>query len=438
MKKFTFIFVFLFSLHSIMAQLHLTEVGTLPVSVANNAVVEGYIDGTPYLFSFGGIDSTKSHAGIHLKSFRYNIETGETLQLPDLPDDMGKIACAASRIGNIIYISGGYHVFSSGSELSSAKMHRYDIINNVFLEDAPDIPKSTDDHVQVVWRDSLIYLITGWSDFTNIPNVQIYNPTTNSWTDGTFLPNNNNYKSFGASGVIFNDTIYYYGGVSSGAGFPIQNQLRKGIINPDNSTQIEWSISTPDPTIRGYRMAATVVNNQLHWVGGSTVAYNFDGIAYNGSGGVPPSNRDLFTDVDNVEWRSNIVEGLPMDLRGIAEISDTVKYLAGGMLAGQSVSNKVFRLEWNTEMVNDIKRIEKEGDFAVFPNPFEDKIRIRALQEGLMPEQIVLYDARGRMVKMVEAAGTEALFSTSTLPSGVYFLKIRTRLNIYIEQMIKK
>ena len=326
--------------------LQVTHVGSLPEAVSNNAVVEGFIDDIPYIFSFGGIDETKLYSGIHKRSYRYNIQMGEAQEIPDLPDTMGKIGSAASRIGNIIYISGGYYVFSNNSEITSGKMHRYDIINNEYLEDAPDIPVPTDDHVQAVWRDQLIYLITGWNNTANIPNVQIYNPTTNSWLSGTPVPNNS-YRSFGASGTIIGDTIYYFGGATSDTGFGIQNQLRIGRINPDNPTEITWETTTPNATINGYRMAATSVNGQPHWIGGSKNTYNFDGIAYDGSGGVPTAKRDLFTDTSTIQWQEIIQSQLPMDLRGIASISDTIKYLAGGMRDNQQVSNAIYKLEWS-------------------------------------------------------------------------------------------
>lgn len=256
------------------------------------------------------------------------------------------MACAASRIGNIIYIAGGYHVYKDGSERSSNKMHRYDIKRNVFLSDAPKIPIATDDHVQVVWKDRLIYLITGWNNTENIPNVQIYNPYSNSWISATSVPDNHEYKSFGASGAILNDTIYYFGGVTSEKGFAIQNKLRKGIINPDNPTEIKWTISTPSETINGYRMASTIVKGEVHWIGGSIVTYNYNGIAYNGSGGVPPSNRDLSLNSMNSTWVQEFASEIPMDLRGIATISDSVKFIAGGMISNQKVTNKVYMLEW--------------------------------------------------------------------------------------------
>lgn len=326
--------------------LTVTQVGTLPEPVSNNALTEGFINNEPFLFSFGGIDETKLFSGIHLRSYRYNINTGTTDQIPDLPDTMGKIASAASRIDTIIYIAGGYHVFSNGSEVTSGKMHRYDITNNVFLEDAPDIPVPTDDHVQAVWRNQLIYLITGWNTTANIPNVQIYNPETNAWLTGTNVPTND-YRSFGASGTIIGDTIYYFGGATSDPGFGIQNQLRIGTINPDNPSDISWSITTPDTTISGYRMAATSVNGIPHWIGGSKNTYNFNGIAYDGSGGVPTAKRDLYTDTTSILWKEILNTQLPMDLRGIADINNTIKYIAGGMGDNQIVSNAIYRLEWS-------------------------------------------------------------------------------------------
>jgi len=355
------------------AQFAITSVGNLPDKVSNNAVCEGYVNGVPHLFSFGGIDSTKIPAGIHLKSYAYNIETGISKRINDLPDTMGKIGAGASRIGNVIYIAGGYYVFPDFSEKSSNKMHRYDIENNVYLSDGADIPIATDDHVQVVWRDSLIYLITGWSDTENIPNTQIYNPALNSWTQGTSIPDMSSYKSFGASGTIINDTIYYFGGANSSSEvFDVQNYLRKGVINPNDPRQISWSISIINPLVTGYRMASTILNGAPCWIGGSNATYNFDGIAYDLSGGVSPSNRILCLSTDNQNWNQFSNIEVPMDLRGIASFPNKISYLAGGMLADQTVTNRIFKLEMDSSTTL-LPSLAIKG-FDVYPNPFTDSI----------------------------------------------------------------
>ena len=325
-------------------ELELLTLENIPIYTTNNAVVEGFINKSAFVYTFGGLDSTKLYTGIHKKSYRYNVTNNTWQQIVDLPDTLGKIASAASRVKNLIYVLGGYHVFRDHSERSSNKVHRYDIINNQFLEDGAPIPVPIDDHVQSVWRDSLIYVIAGWSDIQNVPNVQIYDPKNNKWLVGTSLPNNHHYKSFGASGTIVGDTIFYFGGASMGKHYPIQNVLRKGIINIKDPTKINWSHEVLDSTIVGYRMATSVIKGNIHWLGGSTITYNYDPIAYNGSGGVHPSNRNLF--LKNGQWETDLSNNLPMDLRGIAEISDTVKIIVGGILEDQKVSNKVYKLTW--------------------------------------------------------------------------------------------
>lgn len=437
MKKTLLLFFLLFIFQIAYTQILVTEIGTLPVRVSNNAVCEGFIGDTPYLFSFAGIDSTKKFSGIHLKSYRHNLETGENLRLPDLPDERGKIACSASRIGNIIYISGGYYVFSDGSEISSDDLHRYDVVNNVFLEDAAPLPKSTDDHVQVVWRDSLLFLITGWSDTRNIPNVQIYNPSDNTWQAGTAIPNNNNYKSFGASGTILHDTIYYFGGASSGFGFNIQNQVRKGIINPDDPTQIDWSISTPDTATKGYRAACTTVYDELHWIGGGKQTYNYDGIAYNGSGGVAPTNRDLFTTPHPLIWEKTIMEEIPMDLRGIAKVNDTLQFLAGGMIANQLVTNKIYRLEWKNKVTSINNYTQPNTAFISYPNPFFDTFSIQKTNHDIRFQRVEIYDFQGKKLGEQRGDFDNLEFPNQNFIQGIYFLKGYSSEGIFVEKIVK-
>ena len=107
----------------------------LPMRTSNNAVVEGFINGDPYVYSFGGIDETLVHTGIHSRAFRLDVNANAWEEIAPLPDTRPKIASSASRVDDIIYIIGGYHVAANGSEESSAKVHRYDILNNVYLED---------------------------------------------------------------------------------------------------------------------------------------------------------------------------------------------------------------------------------------------------------------------------------------------------------------
>ena len=418
--RLSFIIPCLLFTASLFSQITVTEVGELPEAVSNNPVCEGFINGVPYLFSFGGIDNSKIYSGIHTRSFRYNLETGESEVIPSLPDTRGKVGAGASRIGNRIYIMGGYYVAANGTEITSDSVHIYDIENNVFLDNGTPIPVPTDDHVQVVYRDSLIMLVTGWNTNNNIREVQIYNPDTDSWTQATPTPSPRQYRSFGASGVIQNDTIFYFGGAAAASGFDIQSYIRKGIINPQDPSQIEWSISEPDENIAVYRAAATLVDNELHWIGGSAVTYNFDGIAYNGSGGVSPTHWDLYTE-DKLGWSSTGVAELPMDLRGIAEINDTLKYIAGGMLDNQEVSNKVYRLEWPLRTTS-LSQVSTSVTFEIYPNPAIDILHING--SDLINSTAIITNSVGQELKVTNLTEQVSTIDISDIPLGTLTLTV--------------
>ncbi|NDK18129.1 MAG: hypothetical protein GW912_03835, partial [Zetaproteobacteria bacterium] len=320
------------------------QIATAPEPVTNNAVSAAIINNETFIYSFGGLDQTKLFSGIHKRSYRYNSDKNTWLQLPNLPDTLGKIASAASLIKDTIYIIGGYHVFFDGHEISSDKVHRFNIKTNQFLTDGAPIPIPIDDQVQAVWRDSLIFVITGWSQKENVPNVQIYNPYTNRWKIGTSVPNSNLYKAFGANGLILKDTIFYFGGAAMGAHYPAQAHLRKGFINPKNPTEITWTEMALDTSFNSYRLAATVVKNVPHFIGGSAVTYNYNGSSYDKTGGVHPHQTDFF--YKNNKIYKNFNSLLPMDLRGLASVNDSIKYIFGGIENHQKVSTKILKLTW--------------------------------------------------------------------------------------------
>ncbi|MEO1261514.1 MAG: T9SS type A sorting domain-containing protein [Bacteroidota bacterium] len=357
-------------------QAQFIELSSMPEKVSNNAVIAAEVNGKPYVYSFCGIDSTKTWSGIHLKAWRYDVEADQWESLPDVPDpNGGKIAASANLVNGKIYLVGGYHVAANLSETSSDKVHVFDPSTNSWLPDAAPIPVAIDDQVQAVWRDSLIFVVTGWSNTTNVADVQVFNPATNEWSAGTSVPNQNDYKVFGGAGVVIDDTIYYAGGARFGINFPATTVFRKGIINPDNPLEIEWSKETL-ATARGYRMAAVVHDRKGVWLGGSDVTYNFNGIAYNGSGGVSPLDRiTVFDPSINSLFQNFGRMPAVMDLRGAAQVNENEVIIAGGMALGQQVTNQV----WSIQLDN-LTGVESETQeweqFLVFPNPADQELTI--------------------------------------------------------------
>lgn len=444
MKKLTLFSLCLFSflLGSSQFLTKMQQVANVPMPVSNNAVVEGWGNDTGYVYSFGGIDSTKIWSGITKKAFRYNTITDIWDTIPDLPNTNAVIASAASYVDSIIYIMGGYQVLSNGNEISSNIVNRYDPRTNTYLSDGANIPVATDDHVQGVWNDSLIYVITGWSNTANIPNVQIYDPANDNWAVGSAVPNNNLYKAFGASGTIIGNTIYYHGGAISTGNFSGQSTLRIGQIDPNNPTQITWStdLTSTEITYRSIPALFQLSSDFLVWLGGSNVTYNFNGVAYNGSGGVEPRNEPLYYNTslnlfeNSIQFNPQVT--LPMDLRGLANFPSftpfPVTYIAGGMESTQTVSKKTYKV-W-MELITGIEDKNKSKPFQLYPNPTSQQINLEF--KKVETRTINLIDILGNLVFQTKISATNFQLDIVNYPKGIYFVQVKTDKYINSQKIV--
>lgn len=397
------------------------DVGKLPFATSNNAVALAYHDGQPTIYSFTGIDTSLKYTGIHLKAGAVNLTTGVSTEYADVPDTLGKIAAGASTLHNKIFVMGGYHVYADGSELSSNKVHCFDVEKGIWEADRSPLPVATDDHVQAIWQDSLIYVITGWSDSKNIPDVQIYNPSTDTWTAGTPVPDNNRYNAFGASGTIIGNTIYYLGGASMGTNFPITFRLRIGQIDPDNPSDIIWRDSLLSPTDKYYRSGCTDISGYPTWLGGSTISYNYNALSYSDNTIVHPSNQTILLASEAIVRVTK--EHLPMDLRGIGNLSSTVKILAGGIYEDRQVSDKVVQLTWGFPLGID-KRLSKL--ITLYPNPTNGVLHLSE------KKLLKIYSPSGQLM----FSGNTDTVQTDKWSPGVYSLYITHKHHISVEKLI--
>jgi len=339
--------------------------------------------------------------------------------LPSVVDSNGgKIAASASTVKNRIYIIGGYHVSPDFNEISSNKVHIFNPETASFEPDGTNIPVPIDDQVQTVWRDSLIYVITGWSNVNNVVDVQIYDPANDTWSVGTPVPNETNFKVFGANGTIIGDTIYYLGGARFSNNFPATRHFRKGVINPDDPTQITWSGETNLDAV-AYRPASFTFEEEAYWIGGSDITYNFDGLAYAGGAPVDPVNKVIKY---NPAWpltqvQTTLTQVPPiMDIRGIAQYSDTEFAIAGGMVAGPEVTDQ----SWVINMAQIVSSEETFSPFfEAYPNPVREMLTIN--YNGFFELQIT--NILGQKVHQ-ESAFENATIDVANFQNGMYLLSI--------------
>jgi hypothetical protein len=417
------------------AQLHLQSlpITNMPEPLTNTACAIGKHNNATSLYCFGGIDSSLLYSGIHQKCFGYDSASQVWRTLPNLPDTLGKIASSATNIKDTIYIVGGYHVYANGNEKSSNRVHRFVPAIDSFITDATPIPIAIDDQAQAVWRDSLLYVISGWNNTASVPNVQIFNPANNSWQVGTSVPNNNFYKCFGSNATIIGDTIFYFGGASAGANFPNTNYLRKGIIDANNPMQITWSYVAL-PTQFRYRGVVTRIKTFLILAGGSKKTYNYNGFAYDGSGVVKPTNSYYIYDTQSgATVYDSTMQIINMDSRTVAGNELNSFYLLGGIDANgkvSAISKKYFLSIGNTISTNNKNEIQ----FDIFPNPTLNNFNISTNIEF---SKIMILDINGKICKQFIKQHKNK-YEIGDLKSGNYFCQLQTKRGWVSKLLVKE
>lgn len=433
-RYFSLLIAFFYSALLTAQEIYREERSDLPESISNNAVVAHTSEGQTMVYTFGGISDINSCGTPHLRSYKYDVTLDKWSSIPPIPDTTGGvIAAGASSIKDKIYIVGGYQVREDCSEYTSPFFHAFDPISETY-ERLPDVPVPVDDHVQLVWRDSLLILVTGWSTSRNVVNVQIYDPTTNVWTEGSPIPNSSKWRVFGASGSIIGDTLYFMGGAgptcNSSVCFPATEYFRKGYINPNKPTEIEW-IGFEDEKAKGYRMAASTYKGQAIWFGGANSTYNFDAIDYNSNEVVQPNQRISVyrPETGQIEEIQNVFPAI-MDMRGLAKLVENEFIFVGGIGRDQEVLDKTVLLRIE-RLTTGTQVISEQKDFAVFPNPSASTIYFDRIDyEG----RYKIFDISGNLVK--DGAFT-SLLDVSNLNTGRYQVILENAFDIEMSSFIK-
>ena len=309
----------------------------LPMAVTNNAVAVIATGPQRGIYSFLGLDSTKRWSGATTRAFVVDPVTGKSRELRSVPGERGRLAATTQVWHGRIYLFGGYTVDSAGAERSLPSVDIYDPATDRWSAGAPT-PIAVDDAVSGVYRDSLIYLVSGWHDRDNVTAVQVYDPATDKWASATSVPG---VGVFGHAGAIAGNALVYIDGVQTGIDstikFAMKPQAWLGSIDPDNPGVIRWTKLPPHPGPALFRAAAGVCGTTVVFAGGTDTPYNYNGMGYAGS---PAAPRDWVFgwDLKARRWLELALLPAPsMDHRGLAVAGGAV-WVVGGMRAGQKVT----------------------------------------------------------------------------------------------------
>lgn len=321
------------------------EVPPLPIAHANNAVAQIEIDGKTTLFSFMGLTAGKTYKDIGKQAFAFTEGDSAWRRLDDVPVPEGRLAATAVGLGEAVYLFGGYTVAEDGAEVSTSENFRYNARAGRF-DPIPAMPVPTDDAVSFVYADRYIYLVSGWHNTGNIRDVQVYDTFENIWFKATDYPGS---PVFGHAGGIVGNRFIIADGVAvlgSREGgdrrFETVNEGWMGTINPDNPAEITYRRLPQLPGRGNYRMggAGDVQGNRVLFAGGTSNAYNYNGIGYNGEPSKPTAHVFAW-DFTRDNWVAYPDKSVPsMDHRGLVKFKGQW-VTVGGMTAGQQVTGDV-------------------------------------------------------------------------------------------------
>ena len=320
---------------------------SLPVPHANNAVAQVTIDDQTTIFSFMGLKPGKAYTDISRQAYSY-AEGADTWQrLPDVPVPEGRLAATAVGLREAVYLFGGYTVAEDGSEVSTLENFRYDVRAKKY-EPIPAMPVPIDDAVSFVYGDRYIYLVSGWHNTGNIRDVQVYDTVENSWFKATSYPGS---PVFGHAGGIAGNQFVIADGVAvfgtregGDRRFETVNEGWMGTINPENPAEIAYRRLPQLPGRGNYRMggAGDVEGNRVLFVGGTSNAYNYDGIGYNGEPSKPTAHVFAW-DFTKDNWVAYPNKPVPsMDHRGLLHFKGQW-ITVGGMTGEQSITGKILK-----------------------------------------------------------------------------------------------
>ena len=307
----------------------------LPVPVTNNAVAAGRVGRDTWVFSALGVDSTKRWSGITRRAHAWNSGTRQWRALPDVPGTVGRLASTAQVVRGRLVLLGGYTVDSIGAERSVPSVDLFDPTAMRWSAGAP-IPVPVDDAVSGVWRDSLIFVVSGWHDTDNVQDVQLYDVSRDRWSTATPIPGRG---VFGHTGSLVGNTIVFVDGAArqpSGPKYALVPQVWLGHIDPSRPTAIRWEAGPAHPGPALYRAAAAPCGSRVIIAGGTANPYNYNGIGYDTHPSEPLATVLEF-DTARGAWRARAsLTTATMDHRGLVRVGRE-GWIIGGMHAAQRV-----------------------------------------------------------------------------------------------------
>ncbi|MCC6548452.1 MAG: T9SS type A sorting domain-containing protein [Ignavibacteriaceae bacterium] len=352
-------------------------------------------DGGNYIYASAANSSSPPVGYFH----RYNITTNAWEEMAAPP--IGRRYAGMATLGRYIYRVGG--LGETGGDFTLC--YKYDTATNTWSAIAPFPEAANFTKWSVAASDSFVYVVGGgggFSGYSILMKVYVYNPETNTWAIdsdlpavrglpvGTYIPGFR--KLFfgggndGTSGTSFQ--VHCWEGIGSGE---IPVELTSFTVRFDNgAAKMNWTTATETNNM-SYNIERSA--DKINWLTAGSV---------NGSGTTTQQNNYSFTDITPFTGIS-YYRLKQTDYDGSYSFSEIVEAENDGITE--------FRLEQN------------------YPNPFNPETTIEFALAEKSEMQLTVYNITGKKVAVLQSGVKDAgnyrvRFDGSGLPSGIYICRL--------------
>lgn len=395
-----------------------TGLNNSPMAVSRTCCVYIVINGTPYLYQFGGGNTSSELRRVA----RLNLVTNTWQNnYSTMPNQISAGTAIAMNDGTIFVFGGNLSPGSLGRTL------RYNTANNTW-QTMVNMPTAVTDAFVVKYDESRIIVIGGGDGFFGtsafITNrVQVYNVLSNTYSYSNNFPISISMNG----GGIYRDTVISVGGYTTGGNATAN--CYKGVINPA-TMNITWTSMPSYPAGSITRMASYVASRNTGV-----------GIVCTGGaiGGSIPTAQTHFWNFCLQQW----MQGLPDNSQARTNfkasgnpLNGSIIYAASGFTTSGVGTTEFITFSLIEGPCQNMVGISGNNSIAEkfelmqnYPNPFnpETKISFSLPVGGLV--KIIVSDIQGKEVseitnKLYTAGNYSVNFSGGNLPSGVYFYTI--------------
>lgn len=420
--------------------------------------------------------------------WEYSPDTDTWVRLADFPGPSREIAIGDDWNGKYYY---GFGV--GGTYLND--LWEFNPVDTSWTQ-LPSCPCQGRSHPALIAHNDKVFMGTGTSFSGDLDDWWEYDMITQEWTQKEDIPGGNRHHPFQ---FAIDNYVYVGGGhrtnwvrydIETSMLNPIDNTpsgrvagsqfsydgwgfLLGGDTASHSNVPVSQSFMAYDPQLeewmylpslpRGSRWApgSFIIDDVVYFFGGLSDTFGYDATMWKFDltilACMPPSDLNVFeldeisarlmwssssnSTSDTLRWRqidevwNTVADAEPVFQLDNLEPCQAYEFQIVSNCGDQASYSEIFAFETSCEVglsdANDLLKI------SIYPNPFEDVIRLSGTFSPNKEYQLSIIDGLGKIVRHIDNFQPDSEIDVSALTSGVYFLKVEDESSFVSIKLVK-